>query len=100
MSYLEEAFLPHLRLSLLRVLAVAPGYAANSSILCQAVGDLGLTASRSMVRGELAWLADARLVTTREPMADLVVATITERGLDVQAGLSTYPGVQRPAPKV
>jgi len=98
MSYLDEAFLPHLRLTLLRVLAVASGYCANSSVLHEAAGQLGLRATRDQVRGELAWLRDHRMVTLTEPAIGLLVATLTERGHDVQAGVSVYPGIQRPTP--
>ncbi|RHW17187.1 ArsR family transcriptional regulator [Sphingomonas gilva] len=99
MSYLEDAWLPHLRLTLLRVLANAPSYCANSSILAEAVGMMGLRASRDQVRSELAWLREQRLVTIEEPSPALLVACITERGLDVSSGASTVPGVQRPSPK-
>lgn len=98
MSYLEDAFLPHLRLTMLRVMASAPAYSANSSILHQAVCSLGLNATRDQVRSEIGWLAELRLVKSTEPSPGLLVATITERGLDVQAGASVVAGVQRPSP--
>ncbi|MFZ5746376.1 MAG: ArsR family transcriptional regulator [Pseudomonadota bacterium] len=98
MSYLEEAFLPHLRLAILRVLAGAPGYAANSSILTQAVAELGLRATRDQVRGQLAWLNEQQLVRTEQVTRDLVVAELCERGHDAAAGAATVPGVQRPGP--
>ncbi len=98
MSYLTDAFLPHLRLTLLRILAEAPGYCANSSILHQAVNSMGLRASRDQVKAELAWLTEQRAVTTQEPAIGLVVATLSERGMDVQSGCSTLPGVQKPSP--
>jgi hypothetical protein len=98
LSYLEEAFLPHLRLTMLRVMASAPGYSANSSILHQAVCAMGLNATRDQVRGEIGWLAEMRLVKATEPSPSLMVATITERGMDVQAGAAIVAGVQRPSP--
>lgn len=98
MSYLQDAFLPHLRLTLLRVLAEAPGYCANSSILHQAVTSMGLAASRDAVKSELAWLKEQRVIALAEPAAGLFVATLTDRGHDVQAGCSTIPGIQKPSP--
>lgn len=98
MSYLTEAFLPHLRLTLLRLLAEAPGYCANSSVLTNAARQLGVVATRDQARVELAWLAEQRLVTTLEPTAGLIVATLTERGHDVATGAAEVPGVQRPTP--
>ncbi len=92
-------FARHVRLAILRLLVEAPGYALNSSILVDAVGALGLAASRDQIRGEIAWLAEQGLVTADELPGGLVVATLTERGSDVASGRATVPGVQRPTPK-
>lgn len=98
MSY-QMHFARHLRLAMLRLLAEAPGYALNSSILTDALAALGLSASRDLVRGEIAWLAEQGLATCDELPGGLMIATLTERGGDVAAGRATVPGVQRPAPK-
>lgn len=92
-------FAGHVRLAVLRLLQEAPGYALNSSILTDAVGRLGLVASRDQVRGEIAWLAGQGLATMEELPGGLIVATLTERGGDVCAGRAHAPGVQRPTPK-
>lgn len=98
MNY-REHLASHLRLTILRVLAEAPGCKANSSILFNAADALGVPATRDQVRAEIAWLEEQRLVTSEEAMPGLVVATATERGLDVAAGRATHPGVQRPTPR-
>lgn len=98
MSY-STHFAKHLRLAILRLLAESPGYALNSSILVDALGALGLAASRDQVRGEIAWLAEQGLATAEELPGGLIVATLTERGADVASGRATVPGVQRPTPK-
>ena len=92
-------FARHVRLAILRLLHEAPGYALNSSILTDAVGALGLAATRDQVRSEIAWLAEQRLVTSDELPGGLMVATLTERGADVADGRAHVPGVQRPMPK-
>lgn len=92
-----ERFDAHVRLSILRLLSGAPGYRANVNILHSALADFGLQASRDQIRTHLAWLAEQRLVTTQE-MLGLVVAELTERGLDAAAGTVVVPGVQRPGP--
>lgn len=92
-------FARHVRLAILRLLHEAPGYALNSSILTEAVGALGLAASRDQVRGEIAWLAEQGLATADELPGGLVVATLTERGGDVATGRAHVPGVQRPTPR-
>jgi hypothetical protein len=97
MSYAEH-FAKHVRIAILRVLEAAPAFRANSSILHSALDELGLTATRDQVKVELAWLAEQNLLTTTEA-ANLVVATLTDRGLDVAAGRAVVPGVQRPSPR-
>lgn len=95
----KNHFSSHLRLATLRLLAEAPGYSLNASIAADALGSMGLSASRDQVRVEIAWLAEQGLVTADELPGGLVVATLTERGADVASGRATVPGVQRPAPK-
>lgn len=99
MSYFSEAFQPHLRLTILLVLAEAPEYRANSSILTSSAEEVGLSATRDQVRTELAWLEEQRLVTLTHPSDTMIVAKLTERGLDVARGRGNVPGVQRPSPK-
>lgn len=91
-------FASHLRLAILGLLAEAPGYSLNAAIATDALGSLGLGASRDQVRSEIAWLAEQGLVTGDELPGGLVVATLTERGQDVASGRATVPGVQRPSP--
>lgn len=88
----------HLRLVILRGLNELPGYESNESLLHHLASDYGIPASRAQVRGELAWLAEQGLVTTRE-IADLVIATLTEQGQSVATGRSIWPGVKRPGPR-
>lgn len=88
----------HLRLTLLRLLVGAPGYRTNSSILSQEVIAFGFEATRDQVKTELGWLAEQGLVAA-ETLMGLVVATLTERGLDVAEGRAVVAGVQRPAPR-
>jgi Fe2+ or Zn2+ uptake regulation protein len=95
----QQHFARHLRLTILRLLAEAPGYALNSSILTDAVEAVGLAASRDQVRGEIAWLAEQGLAEASELPGGLIVAKLTERGGDVASGRATVPGVQRPTPK-
>jgi len=97
MSY-QDHFAKHVRIAILRVLDAAPGCRANSSILHSAVDELGLTASRDQVKGEIAWLAEQGLLTVVDH-GGLLVASLTERGADVAAGRAVVPGIQRPTPR-
>lgn len=89
----------HIRLCILRLLADAPGYFANDSILHQSVEAHGLICTRDQMRGHLTWLEEQRLITIQRPGGSTVmVATLSERGGDVAAGKSHVPGVQKPSP--
>lgn len=89
----------HIRLCILRLLAAAPGYFANDSVLQQGVEAHGLACTRDQMRGHLTWLEEQRLVTVQRPGAgQIMVATLGERGGDVAAGRSHVPGVQKPSP--
>lgn len=95
---MADTWREHLRLSILRVIEQAPGYAANESILVDVLrGELGFGASRDQVRSEIAWLAEQGLVTTEAIGARLTVATLTARGQDVAEGHVAHPGVKRPS---
>lgn len=99
MTGYNEHFAKHLRLVVLRLLHEASGYRLNSSVLTDAANAHGLAASRDQMRGQIAWLAEQGLLTTDEPAAGLVVATLTERGADIVEARGQHPGVQRPSPK-
>lgn len=86
------------RICLLRILAEAPSYRANESLLHTLVEEFGLTCTRDQVRTDLAWLRDQGLLTLDQP-AGIYVAQVTQSGLDVAAGRTTVPGVKRPSPR-
>jgi hypothetical protein len=98
MDKLAEAWRQHLRIGILRVLASAPAYSANESLLTDALHELGFGATRDQVRTELAWLAEQSLVTL-EDLGGLKIATITQRGIDVTEGRAAVPGVKKPSPR-
>jgi len=86
------------RLSLLIVLHQTPGYSANAFLLRDAVDQIfGHSASIDQVRTDLAWLAEQGLVTTRL-VSEVLLATITTRGVDVALGRASVPGVKKPLP--
>jgi len=90
-------FNEHLRLSILRTLSGAPGYRTNSSIIHTVTEEFGLVATRDQIKTELSWLAEQGL-TVNTDVGSVVVAVLTERGLDVAKGAAIQPGVQRPSP--
>lgn len=88
----------HRRIAILRHLADCAEYVGNASILQDVANGLGIPTTRDQVIGELAWLKDQALVTV-EDKTDFVIATLTQKGLDVASGRLTYPGVKRPRPQ-
>lgn len=98
MSSFTQRLAEDRRLVILRLLAEAPGYAGNESILHRAAATFGHVVSRDVIRTDLSWLAEQGLVVVEE-IASIMVATVTQRGLDVAAGTATVPGVQRPSPR-
>lgn len=95
----SDFMMEHVRLAVLRLLDAQPTYSANDSVLCTAIGALGLSCTRDQMRAQLAWLAEMRMVTLIQPMAGVTVATLTERGGDIANGRAHVPGIQRPSPK-
>lgn len=85
------------RLALLVLLREAGG-AANESVLHSGVIKLGHPrVARSDVRAELEWLKERGLVT-HEWFNDVVlVAQLTERGLDCAEGRVEVAGVKKPS---
>ncbi len=86
------------RLALLRVLAELPDYRAGDSVLCKALYQLGHTASRAQVLGDIQFLSELDLLDI-ESVAAVTVATLTQRGQDAAKGRATVPGVARPSPR-
>ena len=97
MSY-EQHQIEDRRLVILRALAAAVQYRANAYLLRSFCDQVGHTTSADRLAVDLAWLAEGGLVTTAQPAADVLVATLTARGLDVAEGRASHPGVKRPAP--
>ncbi len=95
MSY-ENIINEHLRLTILRLLAEDPDYTINDSLLVDLATQFGFGPSRDKVRTTLAWLREQALVTYEDDQ--VIIATLTERGLDVALGRSVVPGVKRPSP--
>jgi hypothetical protein len=97
----SDTLLAHVRLATLRLLEQSPGYAANSSVITTSVKEMGLRVPRAFVETEMAWLDEQGLIKLDRVSAstkEILVAVLTERGMDVALGLSTVPGVKRPSP--
>lgn len=83
-----------IRLVILRTLDEL-GSTGNSSVLHSVLVRFGHNVSRDNVKTELRWLEEQRLVTVDEA-GSVLVAKITERGVDVVFGRARVDGVKRP----
>jgi len=89
----------HLRLTMLRLLAEMPDYTLNASLLQEGADHAGVPAPRAEVEAEITWLKDAGLLSIRRFGGnELIIATITDRGVEVARGRATAPGVKKPSP--
>lgn len=94
----DEFTRKHRRISILHVLAGAEQYKANDSLIFEIVNDFGVTSTVAQIRTELLWLQEQGFVTVRE-VSTVMVATMTERGADIEAGRALHPDIRRPKPK-
>lgn len=88
----------HLRITVLRLLAEAPGYSLNESLLHGHLPRLAFNCTRDQVRSEINWLAQQGLVHV-DDVGGLLVASLSPDGLDIAEGRGTHPDVQRPSPR-
>jgi hypothetical protein len=85
------------RLQILRLLAQAPDYTGNLPLLQTALTGMGHAVGADRLHTELAWLEEQGLTTCTQ-LADITLAKLTQRGLDVSEGRAEVPGVKRPGP--
>ncbi len=86
------------RLYLLKTLQVAGDYRMSDSYLQSALQSIGYGSSLSVIRGDIAWLEQLGLVTTKV-IADMTIAHLSNEGVDVASGVSHVPGIARPRPE-
>ena len=95
----KDNFTKDQRLVILRSLVEA-GYDANESILDDCLALYGHKISRDLVRTHLNWLEEQGLVKIERLGNGFMIATITQRGVDVANGEAVVDGVKRPSPKL
>lgn len=88
------------RLVILRSLNEIQGYSANDSILNDVLFTFGHNISRDEVRTHIRWLEEQGLVMVQKIGERTLVASVTERGVDVATGKARVDGVKRPGPGV
>lgn len=82
---------------LLEELARQPGYRLNDDLLMRMLETHGHMKPRDYVRGELDWLEKAKALSLTE-VGGIVIAELTERGLEHVERRKLIAGVARPKP--
>ncbi|WP_102798740.1 hypothetical protein [Bowmanella denitrificans] len=96
---LDQIMAENQRLSILHCLAAMDGYSTNNSIIQAVCQRYGNQMTMDRIGTHLHWLKEQGLATL-ESHESYTIATLTQRGLDVEKGLATQPGVKRPGPRV
>lgn len=89
------------RLVMLRCLTEVPGYEANESVLRTGLAHFGHRVGGDVVRADLMFLEDARLVTIdrlQKPGGELWITALTGAGREVADGDRVSAGVKRREP--
>jgi len=86
------------RLTILRLLEGAPGYAMNDSVMQSTLERFAHVVSQDVVSSDFTWLEEQGLLTVAAVTSRCWVATLTVRGVDVALGRAEVPGVQLPSP--
>lgn len=88
----------HRRLLILQLLKQDPDYRIDSSLLGDLLKMRGQSVPSAVLRGDLAWLENQRLVSTEE-IAGVTIAILRNDGAEVADGVMSYPGIARPRPE-
>ena len=73
MTNYQETLARHRRSLILRVLASAPGYAANETLLREVLAGHGLSTARAQIRSDIAWLSERSLVSAERIAGIMIV---------------------------
>lgn len=95
MSSFDKYVTEDRRLCILRCLAGQTANTLNESILQRAAIGYGHNVSRDVIKQDLRWLAEIGAITVRE-VAEYLIATLTERGLDHVERRTAIDGVAKP----
>lgn len=96
---IEKIMNEHQRLSILHALAAMDGYSTNNGIIQTVCAQYGNSMTLDKIATHLHWLKEQGLINL-DAHESYTVATLTQRGLDVELGRATVPGIKRPAPRL
>ncbi|OFC71803.1 hypothetical protein [Alteromonas confluentis] len=88
----------HERLSILHCLAAMNDYGTNNSIIQSVCAQFGNNMTMDKIGSHLHWLEEQGLLKL-DNHESYTLAYLTQRGMDVEQGRATQPGVKRPGPR-
>lgn len=86
------------RLTVLRALSEQNDFRLNDSVLLRVLGDFGFAKGRDYLRTQMRFLADEAGAINLVEQHGMMIAEITEAGLDHVERRRILSGVQRPGP--
>lgn len=87
----------HFRLIVLKALAEQNDYQSNDAVLQGIAATFGISETRDFTKAQLRFLEDAGAATISEH-GTVLIARVTDRGLDHVQGRTVIDGVKRPTP--
>ncbi len=95
MNY-SELVTKNQRQAILELLRDQNGYSINAAILQSALSNLGMAISSTALISMLIWLAESNYISITND--GVIVASITQTGLDIANGHTQHPDIARPKP--
>lgn len=90
----------HVRLLILQALEKAPQYQAHQEALLNSLRQQGYVLSRDYLHIELAWLEGVADAIVDRQSGGVHIAMLTPTGQEIAQGVTTVPGITRPAPVI
>lgn len=84
------------RLIILKALVAEIGHRLNSNLLVASLDSFGITRNRDWVHSELRWLENVGAVELKEANS-VLIADLTQRGMDHVLRTAVIDGVKRPS---
>lgn len=92
----SQLYRENARLAILRSLAEQTDYRLSDSMLCTVLQTYAINRGRDFVRAELSWLESEAGAVKLLGISEIVIAELTEAGLDHVQRRRVLPGIKRP----
>lgn len=86
------------RLQILKLLEASTGYQVNAPLMQSALSSMGHSIGMDQLETDISWL-EGKGYLIYDTVSGVILARITQSGLDVATGRAIVPGVKRPQPE-